>query len=106
MKFSVTFEGIVSDGPAMLAADVFEAWLDRVMDQLHDGHVLDPAIGGKGREGVIEISATVEADSFDQALRSGIELIDKAIDTANAIAVSYSVEWRAAGAKRTALIGA
>jgi hypothetical protein len=62
--------------------DHLEAALDRVMEELVRLGVEDPAIGGKLSSGEVEISITVEAESYEQAVSKAMGTIRTAIHAA------------------------
>jgi len=74
MRFAVT-EGF----SVALTDDALEAHLDQVLQTLYDFGVDDADVGGSLASGDVEISITVEADSFRSAQKLATDLIRRAI---------------------------
>lgn len=74
--------------------DHLEAALDRVMEELIRLGVEDPAIGGTLTSGEVEISMTVDAESYEQAMSKAMGTLRAAIHAAEVSTAGWPRLWR------------
>ena len=87
MRFQVAFQGQVmatTGREATLSPDELEAELDRIMEELFHLKGEDATVSATLSAGLVEISVTVEAESFEAALEKGDALIVSAMHAAGA----------------------
>lgn len=76
------------------------------MEELLELGTEDAAIGAAGREGTVEISGTVEAESPDEAITKGAGLIRTAIHAAGGHTPDWTVDWISVSARKADLVQA
>ena len=79
MKLGFLMAGrVVGDG----GPDALDVHLDRVMDELVKLGVEDPSLNATLASGLVELSVVVEAGSFPEAMKVGLDLARTAIHAA------------------------
>lgn len=86
---------------ATLSPNELEAELDRIMEELLHLKGEDATVSATLSAGLVEISVTVEAESFEAALEKGDALIVSAIHAAGAFTSDRHVNWSSVKTTKT-----
>lgn len=81
MKFNVVYEGKISGGEEC-DADCHEANFDSIMEELLRLDADDADLGMTASTGAFDISLTIDADDFDEAIKKALVLIRTAAHAA------------------------
>ncbi len=95
VKYDVVFQGQAQAGPGGSApsAENLEAFLERVMEELLSLRAEDATVGATLASGQVEISVTVQAASFEEALEKGNGVIRTAFHAAGGFTPGWSIDW-------------
>ena len=101
MRYQVAFEGRAGRRAGQFDADLLQVGLEEVVNELLARRAQDATVSWTLAKGRIEISLTVEAPGFEEALHAGEALIAQALQAAGFDA-AWSVEWSSV---RTSRVG-
>jgi hypothetical protein len=103
VKYRVTFEGLAVPGERSATpfdADVLEAQLDRVMEQLVQRRAGDATVSGTMAKGEVEVSLLVEAPDLESALERGQAIVRAALNEAARTGTAWAFDWTSIKAMR------
>ena len=106
MRFQVVFEGRViplTSDAGVMPPDALEAQLDEVMGELLVLGADDATVSATLARGEVEISVSVEAESLEEAGKSGGGLIRSAIHAAGGFTPNWSIDWASVTTSKTRL---